>query len=84
MANGKVRQCRGKGNCGYDDKVASFIEYVEGKLESIKKRLRKMQHNTEWKSLKVNSDWQGRSVSGQKKNHIGGFILMECNLNSDS
>ena len=35
-ANGKVRQCRGKGNCGYDDKVASFIEYVEGKLESIK------------------------------------------------
>lgn len=43
-----------------------------------------MQHNTEWKSLKVNSDWQGRSVLGQKKNHIGGFILMECNLNSDS
>ena len=35
-ANGKVRQCRGKGNCGYNDKVASFIEYVEGKLVGIK------------------------------------------------
>ena len=35
-ANGKVRQCRGKGNCGYDDKVASFVDYVGRKLESIK------------------------------------------------
>ena len=36
-ANGKVRQCRGKGNCGYNDKVANFIEYVEGKLVGIKR-----------------------------------------------
>ena len=35
-ANGKVRQCRGKGNCGYDDKVASFVDYVGRKLKSIK------------------------------------------------
>lgn len=35
-ANGKVRQCRGKGNCGYDDKVASFVDYVERKLEKMK------------------------------------------------
>lgn len=35
-ANGKVRQCRGKGNCGYDDKVASLVDYVERELESIK------------------------------------------------
>ena len=35
-ANGKVRQCRGKGNCGYDDKVASFVDYVERKLGIIK------------------------------------------------
>lgn len=35
-ANGKVRQCRGKGNCGYNDKVASFVDYVEIKLEIIK------------------------------------------------
>lgn len=37
-ANGKVRQCRGKGNCGYDDKVASFVDYVERRLESIKEK----------------------------------------------
>lgn len=37
-ANGKLRQCRGKGNCGYDDKVASFVDYVERRLESIKEK----------------------------------------------
>ena len=35
-ANGKVRQCRGKGNCGYNDNVASFVDYAERKLERIK------------------------------------------------
>ena len=38
-ANGKIRQCRGKGNCGYDDKVASFVDHVERELESIKEKI---------------------------------------------
>ena len=40
-ADGKVQQCRGKGNCGYDDKVARFVDYVERKLESIKENSEK-------------------------------------------
>ena len=40
-ANGKVWQCRGKGNCGYDDKVASFVDYVERRLKSIKENSEK-------------------------------------------
>ena len=39
-ANGKVRQCRGKGNCGYNDNVASFVDYAERKLEIIKQNLK--------------------------------------------
>ena len=35
-ANGKVRQCRGKGNRDYDDNVASFINYVERELCKVK------------------------------------------------
>ena len=40
-ANGKVWQCRGKGNCGYDDKVPSFDDYVERRLKSIKENSEK-------------------------------------------
>ena len=40
-ANGKVRQCRGKGNCGYNDNVASFVDYVERKLGSLKENSEK-------------------------------------------
>jgi len=35
---GKIKQCRGKGNCDYGEKVASFVDYVEQELEKLKEK----------------------------------------------